>query len=181
MAGRYNEGKAIDAVLRRVEARAHAFRLSDDRSPDDLNDSDPLRRVDYVCTVGNKLYAFEHTGIEPFGNQIELEVHNRKLFRAIIERFDHRRDREFWELHVPVEASAGLTGSQVNRVRDALINWIEANAASLPVTLLYDRYANPFLGENVADVPFPFSLHRGTLDSPHFPRESPLYGRFTIK
>jgi hypothetical protein len=40
---------------------------------------------------------------------------------------------------------------------------------------------NPSLGEAIADVPFPVSLHRGSLDSPHFPRESPLCGRFTVK
>jgi hypothetical protein len=149
MARRYNEGKAIDAVLRRIEARDHALRLSGGRSPDDLNDPDPLRRVDYVCTVGNALYAFEHTGIEPFGNQIELEVHNRKLFEPICERFDYRADRELWELHVPVEASAGLRGAQIDRVRDLLIRWIETNASHLPVTLLYDRYATPWLGRRL--------------------------------
>jgi hypothetical protein len=100
-------------------------------------------RVDYVCTVGTVLYAFEHTGIEPFADQIELEVHNRKLFGPIVERFSNRADRELWEFHVPVEASAGLTGGQVSRVQDALIKWIEANAARFPVTLLYYRYANP--------------------------------------
>ncbi len=181
MAGRFNEGKAIDAVLRRIEARDQAFRMDDGRSPDDLNDPNLLKRVDYVCTVGRMLYAFEHTGIEPFGNQIELEVHNQKLFGPVGERFDHRADREFWELHVPVEASAGLTSGQVNRVQNALIKWIEANATRFPVTLLYDRYANPHLGETVADVPFPVSLHRGSLDSPHFPPEGPLCGRFTMK
>jgi hypothetical protein len=179
--GRYNEGKAIDAVLRRIEARDQAVRLNDSRSPDDLNDPDSLRRVDYVCTVGNVLYAFEHTGIEPFADQIVLEVHNRKLFGPIVELFSNRADRELWELHVPVEASAGLTSGEVGRVRDVLIKWIEVNAARFPVTLLYDRYANPYLGETVPDVPFPLSLHRGSLDSPHFPRESPLCGRFMMK
>lgn len=181
MAGRYNEGKAIDAVLRRIEARDQILRLNDGRSPDDLNDPDPLRRVDYVCTVGDVLYAFEHTGIEPFDNQIELEVHNRKLFGPLCERFDHRSDREFWELHVPIDAPAGLRGARLDQVRDLLIHWIETNAARFPVTVLYDRYANPSLGETIAGVPFPFSLHRGSLDSPHFPRESPLCGRFTVK
>jgi hypothetical protein len=181
MARRYNEGKAIDAVLQRIEARDRALRLNDGRSPDDLNDPDPLRQIDYVCTVGDALYAFEHTGIEPFGNQIELEVHNRKLFEPIRERFDHRTDRELWELHYPVAASAGLRGAQIDRVRDRLIQWIETNAARLPVTLLYDRYATPSLGETLADIPFPFSLHRGSLDSPYFPRESPLCGRFMLK
>src|SRR5712692_6455935 len=105
----------------RIEAREQSGRLNDGRSPDDLNDPGPLRRVDYVCTVGNVLYAFEHTGIEPFADQIVLEVQNRKLFGPIVERFSNRADRELWELHVPVEASAGLTGVQVRRVRDALI------------------------------------------------------------
>lgn len=32
-----------------------------------------------------------------------------------------------------------------------------------------------------ADVPFPVSLHRGSLDGPHFPSERPLRGRFIVK
>jgi hypothetical protein len=51
MASRYHEGKAIDAALTRIEARDQAVRQNDGRSPDDLNDPDPLRRVDYVCTI----------------------------------------------------------------------------------------------------------------------------------
>ena len=55
------------------------------------------------------------------------------------------------------------------------------NAARCPVTELYDRYANPSLGETVASIPFSFSLHRGTLAGPHFPPQSPLCGRFTVR
>ena len=127
---------------------------------------------DYVCTVGQLLYAFEHTGIEPFSNQIQLEVHSRKLFGPIVERFDHRADQEFWELHVPVEASAGLTGGEVGRVQDAFIKWIKANARRIPIAPLYEQYANPSLGESTAGVPFRFSLHRASL-----PSNSPLCGR----
>jgi hypothetical protein len=98
---RYNEGKAIDAMLRRIEERDQSGRRDDGRSPDDLREADPQRRVDYVCTIGDRLYAFEHTGIEPFGNQIEMEVHNRALFAPVTKRFDKRRsDEEFWELYV---------------------------------------------------------------------------------
>jgi hypothetical protein len=32
-----------------------------------------------------------------------------------------------------------------------------------------------------ADAPFPVSQHRGSLDGPHFPSESPLGGRFIVK
>lgn len=50
-----------------------------------------------------------------------------------------------------------------------------------PVTLLYNRYANPPLGERVPGVPFPVSEHRGLLDSHYFPRKSPLCGQFMLK
>jgi hypothetical protein len=63
---RYNEGRTIDAVLRLIEKREQQRRAPDGRSPDDLMDPDPHRRVDYVCSVGESLYAFEHTSIEPF-------------------------------------------------------------------------------------------------------------------
>ena len=182
LARRYNEGKAIDAVLRRIEARDHALRLNDGRSPDDLNDPDLLRRVDYVCTVGNALYAFEHTGIEPFANHIELQVHNSNLFGPVNERFDQKRvDPEFWELHVPVDASAGLKGTQINRVRDALVEWIKGNAERFPPTRFGDSYGNTSLGETVTGVPFPVSLHRCSFDRRDFPNGSPLAGRFTVK
>jgi hypothetical protein len=108
MAARYNEGKAIDAVLRRIEAREALSRLNDGWSPDDQRDPDKDRRVDYVCTVGEQLYAFEHTGIEPFENQIEIEVHNRELFEPVMAHFKRAPNGEYWELHTPVEASVGL-------------------------------------------------------------------------
>jgi hypothetical protein len=180
MADRYNEGKALDAVLRFIEARDHTPRENDGRSPDDLKDPDEQRRVDYVCTVGQTLYAFEHTGIEPFPNQIRLADHNKKLFDPIIGRFDHRADREVWDLYVPVEASAGLTEGQVGQVQNALIKWIEANAARIPVAPRYGRHANPPLGESADDVPFRFSMHRTSLEGRYYPSDSPLRGRLFL-
>jgi hypothetical protein len=179
MAGRYNEGKAIDAVLRCIEARDRTVRRSDGRSPDDLNDPDPLRRVDYVCTVGDVPYAFEHTGIEPFRDQIEFEVHNRKLFEPIRKRFDHRADEEFWELHFPVEASAGLRGTRVRQVQVLLINWIEMNFAGFPVARYGDRYT--LVDETIIGIPFPVSLQRSSFSSRNFAQGSPLAGRFSLR
>jgi hypothetical protein len=180
--GRYNEGKAIDAVLRRIEERDKSGRHNHGHSPDDMSHPDPKRRVDYVCTVGERLYAFEHTGIEPFGNQIEMEVRNRALFEPVIKRFNNTRsDNEFWELYHPVEASVGLRGREVNRVSTALINWIETDAARFPSTRYGNRLANPFLGETVPGVPFPVSLHRWSFDDIFPPGQSPLCNRFMIR
>ncbi len=166
MADRYNEGKAIDAVLRYIEAREALSQLGDGHSPDDLKDADPERRVDYVCTVGNQLYAFEHTGIEPFENQIEMEVHNEKLFRPVMERFDRRAPAgEYWELHIPVEASVGLSGPKIKNVQTGLINWIAANSTMLPVTRFGNRYPYSAQKETTSGVPFRFALYRWSV--PH--------------
>jgi hypothetical protein len=176
MTDRYNEGKALDAVLRFIEARDHAPRENDGRSPDDLNDPDEQRRVDYVCTVGQTLYAFEHTGIEPFIDQIESGVHDKKFFDPIIECFNHRADQEIWHLYVPVGASAGLTGRKGIQVQDALIKWIEKNRGRIPVAPYYDQPTYPPLAESAFGVPFPFSLRRTT--SPM--SNSPLNDRFFL-
>ena len=141
MAARYNEGKAIDAVIRRIEAREAVIRAGSGWSPDEQRDPDEDRRVDYVCTLGNQFYAFEHTGIEPFENQIEMEVHNRNLFEPVMAHVGNRVPKgEHWELHSPVEASAGVSGDKIKQAREGLIGWITANAATLPVTRYGDRY-----------------------------------------
>jgi hypothetical protein len=163
MADRYNEGKALDAVLRFIEARDNALRKDDGRSPDDLRDPDPLRRVDYVCTVGQLFYALEHTRIEPFPNQIKLADQNQNLFDPIIARFDHRSDRELWYLIVPVDASAGLTVNNIGQVQDALIKWIETNAARVPVVPHHNQRSDLPLTESADGVPFRFSLRRASL------------------
>jgi hypothetical protein len=113
----------------------------------------------------------------PSSAKSRFEDHNQKLFDPIIERFDHRSDREVWELIVPVDASAGLAVNDVGPVQDALIKWIETNKGRIAVVPRYGRYANPPLGESTAGVPFPFSLHRT------MPPVSgtPLCGRFFLQ
>lgn len=179
MAKQDNEGKALDAVLRFIEGRDNVLRKNDGRSPDDPKNPDPdqLRRVDYVCTVGRLLYAFEHTRIEPFPNQLTLADHDQQLLEPIIKRFDHRADREVWDLIVPFDASAGLTGRQVEQVQDALIEGIETNAAHVSVVPLDWRYTYPHLTAH--GVPFRFSLDRFSLEG--YPRDSPLRGLFRTK
>ena len=177
MAERYNEGKAIDAVLRRIEVREALSRLDDGWSPDDQQDPDEDRRVDYVCTVGRQLYAFEHTGIEPFDNQIEMEIHNRNLFAPVMTRFDSAAlVGEHWQLHTPVEASVGLKGAKIKQVQTSLIAWIQANATTLPVTRFGDRYPYSAQRESAPGVPFRFALYRWSV-----PQRSKLRGVFWLR
>jgi hypothetical protein len=177
MANRDNEGKALDAVLRFIETRDNALRKDLGRSPDDPNDPDPdpLRRIDYVCTIGQTLYAFEHTRIEPFPNQIRLAEHNQKLFDPVIERFDHRPDLEVWDLYVPVEASA--TVNDVGQVQQALVKWIDANWERISVVPRYERRADSLSWEKAERVPFRFSLRRTISQA----KSSALEGRFFFR
>jgi hypothetical protein len=177
VAGRYyNEGKAIDAVLRRIEARQECAR-SDGWSPDDSQDPDSQRRVDYVCKVGHLLYAFEHTGIEPFDNHIKMHKCNETFFDPIIKRFNGTRaDQEWWTLSVPVNAASELKPSKFDRTRCALIAWVEANAAMVPLARFGDKYAGLDPGVTARDIPFPFSLRRWLIEG-----QSPLCGGFDIR
>jgi hypothetical protein len=157
----YNEGKAIDAVLRRIEAREASLRLGVGWSPDDQQDPDKDRRVDYVCTIGKQLYAFEHTGIEPFENQIKMELDNQRLFAPVMAHFRNGAPvGEHWELHTPVEASVGISGAKIKQAQTGLIAWIQANATTLPVTRFGDRYPYSARRESAPGVPFGFALFR---------------------
>jgi hypothetical protein len=181
MPSRYNEGKALDAVIRHIETRENSVRGTDGRSPDDLLDLDHRRRVDYVVSIGDRLYAFEHTGIEPFQSFIERGHHNGALFEPLAERFGQRADAEYWELYVPVEASAGLTAAQVRSVQKALVDWIDANAATTSVRRYGDRFQmnkTPIPG-----IPFPATLVKWSFTSiPDIPDgQSPLSGRFSVR
>ena len=173
MAALYNEGKAIDAVLRHIEARDGSARQNDGRSPDDEQDPDPKRRVDYVCTVGTQIHAFEHTGIEPFSDQIKMQVDNAKLFAPVMAGYKQIPPTEYWELHVPVDASVGLSGRKIKKVQDALIDWINANAATLPVKRFGDRLPYATDRESIPDVPFRFALYRYSM-----PQSSPMAEQF---
>ncbi len=173
MVRRYNEGKAIDAVIRCIEERDRCRRGNDGYSPDDLRNTDENHRVDYVVTIGTHLFAFEHTGIEPFNKQIKMGKDNTALFAPIIQKFDKRPDSEFWTLWVPVHASEGLNRSTIPSVQQALTGWIETNVSSVPVIRYGER---PIIDVTTSDVPFRFSLHRTTV-----PQNSGLSGRIDLR
>lgn len=63
MVSRFNEGRAGDAVIRRIEPREGCRRENDGRSPEWEGHAAP---VEFACTIGGRLFAFEHTGLEPF-------------------------------------------------------------------------------------------------------------------
>lgn len=75
----FNEGKACDAVIRRIEAREGHTR-TELRFPEREHHSAP---VELTCRIGHHLFAFEHTSIEPFERLTELEAKAGAHFKPI--------------------------------------------------------------------------------------------------
>jgi hypothetical protein len=168
--GRFNEGRALDAVLRRIEERDGCRRGDDVRSPERERHAAP---IDLACTMGGRLFAFEHTGIEPFPGQIEGEEHSRSLFRPIADGLAGALpSAESFELHVPVDATVGLRRGEVPQIRDAIVRWVRETAPTLPIAP-YGRYITPIRKLTLPGVPFPVSLHR-------FAAMGPMRGRFSV-
>jgi hypothetical protein len=71
----FHEGKACDAVIRVLEARERGNRR-DVRSRE--KDGDPAP-IELTCRIGDRPFAFEHTGIEPFAGHVKFEAEARTM------------------------------------------------------------------------------------------------------
>lgn len=152
----FNEGKACDAVVRVIEMARGAIRANV-LLPERERHRAP---VEYVCSIGERRYAFEHTGVEPFHKHIELERKAKLHFGPIIEGVVGRLPTDtHFKLHVPIKATLDLDRRELALVQKTLIEWIVANAASQPTARL-DGYIHDIRYKRIEGVPFEFSLHR---------------------
>jgi hypothetical protein len=166
---RFNEGKACDAVIRRIEVREGAQRQNL-RSPERERHAAP---IELVCHIGGKLFAIEHTGIEPFAGHMQLEAEAATHFKPIEAMVAGALPAtEHFELHIPLKATQGLKGAAIRRIHDVLVPWIVATAPTLPIARL-GRYVTPIQPVSLPGVPFEVSLHRTTTEG--FP------ARFSIR
>jgi len=162
---RSNEGKACDAILRQIEARERAARCNL-IFPEKTHQVGP---VELVCNVGPHLFAFEHTRIEPFAGHIQLEAEAERHFNPISERVAPLLPAQSrFELHLPAGAMLGLNDRDARPIRDALVNWILAEAPGLP-TARPGRFILPVKNFTPPGVPFAVSLYRWERDGLPFP------------
>jgi len=156
MTDTFHEGKACDAVLRFIEAREGTTREAV-RCPDREGHSDP---VELTCLLNGSLFAFEHTGIEPFSRQIELGKHAAAFFQPIEEALAAILPHtELFHLHVPVDATRGLKPRNIPTIRQNIVAWVQAVAPTLPLNTRA-RLTSPQRNVSVTGVPFPMSLYR---------------------
>lgn len=155
----FNEGKACDAVIRRIEAR-EGHQRSHLRYPEREGNSAP---VEMICQIGGRLFAFEHTGIEPFEKHIELEAKAKIHFGPIQDGVAGRLPAtEHFELLIPVKSTLGLEGGALRRVQATIVEWVVATAPGLPIARP-GRYVTPLRYVKLPGVPFEVHLARVSL------------------
>jgi len=154
---RFNEGKACDAIIRHIEAREGHMRQNL-RFPEKEGHNSA---VELACSIGGQLYAFEHTGIEPFEGHIEIEA--KAHFQPLRTMFSGKIPQgEYYDLHVPAGATLGLKRAQLSNIMLTLAAWISTEGPRLQLAPI-GRKGIPVA--RVADtiVPFSVTLYRCAL------------------
>jgi hypothetical protein len=160
MANLYHEGKVCDAVLRFLEAHGHTKR---DKccSPETERHNAP---IDLACYMDDRLWGFEHTSIQAFEGQIEVDVHFRKFVSPIEKAFLSILPlSEQYVLYVPIDATQtlkGLTKQEKQKIRNAIVDWVSVIAPTLPGSSSFGAPISAHRQVSVAGVPFPMSLGR---------------------
>jgi hypothetical protein len=150
-----NEGKVLDAVIRRIEER-DGVKRADVRDPESERHPSP---IDQACTFNGVLHAFEHTEIEPFPEHIETQKHNAELLAPITAAVaDLAKPDECFQLLVPITATVGVKRADHDGVRVALVDWIRKEA---PGTKALPYASRGYMKEmQPPGVPFPVTLVR---------------------
>jgi hypothetical protein len=166
----FHEGKACDAVIRVLEAREGQTRR-DVRSPE--KDSDPAP-IELTCRIGDRLFAFEHTGIEPFAGHVKLEAEAPRHLDPIRYMLAGTLPpNDVFELHMPAMAMQGKRKREIEQIQIALAAWIEATAPTIKAAP-YASYPRSVQKVTPPGVPFEVSLYR-------FLPAAPVPGFFMIK
>lgn len=152
-----NEGKACDAIIHHIEARANAQRANvrlHDKHPE------PDRRVELTFEVGSSLYAMEHTGIEPFPDFMRMNRDSQRLFDPIKRGVSSALSpNEILEVHIPLGALTGLTNKELRRIQDTLVHHIIRTTPGVPVRS-YADYIGDLRPVTPPGVSFPVTLYR---------------------
>jgi len=159
-----NEGRACDAIIRHIEARAKARRTNvrfHDKHPE------PGRRVELTFELGSGLYAMEHSSIEPFPDFMRMNRDSQRLFDPIIRGISPSRPpNEILELHIPVGGLTALSNKGLKRIQGVLVRYVIATAPGVPVRS-YADYIGDLKPVTPLGVPFPVTLYRfDSLGSP---------------
>lgn len=167
MKRRFNEGKACDAVLRYLEEREDGKR-EQLRFPEEEGHPSP---IELTCMLNGRLFALEHTGIEPFPHHIKLHAQVSALMKPVeAHLLTTLPSSQTFDLGIPVDAAQGLKPRDIPGIRKRIIDWVETTAPTLSAQRM-EGMVESLHNVSVEGIPFPLWLsHEGeTLpDDTHF-------------
>ena len=160
----FHEGMACDAVIQTLEVRMGMTRR-DLRSPEKERAIAP---IEFTFKIADLLFAFEHTGIEPFAGPVRLSAEATRDLDPIKHKVTGQLPPDdHFELLMPARAMQGLKRREREQAQEALANWVQVTAPTLP-RANWGRYVLPIKKVMPPGVPFEVSLHRSTRP-PEFP------------
>jgi hypothetical protein len=153
----FNEGKVCDAIVQRLEGRDRCTRHGL-RWPEDEGHPHP---VEAAFMIGNRLFALEHTGIEPFKGHVRMEAEAERHFKPITDALkDALGTTAVYELHMPANAFQVRRMPEIRRLQEAIIAWVLQTAPAVP-SRRYADYRGTTIGPvTPPEVPFALSLYR---------------------
>jgi hypothetical protein len=123
-----NQGKACDAVVRCLEARAGVKR-ADISHPEKDGTGPP---VELRFRLGTQSYAIEHTQIEAFAGQIHTEEELGQLIRPVMDELSGTLPKPgIYHLYFPTSARVGVKANVLQRIRSDFIEWVREHAQHL--------------------------------------------------
>jgi hypothetical protein len=155
----FNEGKACEAIVQCLEERANLSRAGL-RWPEQEHHPFP---IEAAFTIGDQLFAMEHTGIEPFKGHVKMNAEADRHFEPIIDALnDYLGWNSLFELIIPAKALQGRAMAEVRTIQHAIMDWFKETALTVPSRPFGDRRKqNPSIGPiTIPGVPFAISLYR---------------------
>jgi len=150
-----NEGKACEAIVQRLEERANGKRTGL-RFPEQEQHASP---VEAAFSIGDQLYALEHTVIEPFEGHMKMEAEADRHFKPIEDALkDALGNTAMFELVIPVNAFQVKKKGEIEAIQKALIEWVKASASTMPKSA--DGRGTSSSSAATPQVPFAVTLQR---------------------
>jgi hypothetical protein len=160
-----NEGRCLDAVIRVMELELGQTRKNL-ISPEQSGHKHP---VELVCEIGNSRYAFEHTIVQSFPNQITDGFKFIGMTDTLITELEENLPKNvFVQVVIEIGATDGIKQHEVSKIKASLGKWIISTAHQLsPKGNISTEYGKP------DGVPFSVSLNMQSWHGPtkiHFAR-----------
>ncbi len=174
---RFHQPEACEGIIQYLERREGKKR-HDVQLRDIGGHTSPNARVELTFRLGGRLYALEHTGIEPFDGFMKHQNRSHDLFRPL-ETGAAQALGKFLapgvviEMHIPVDAFAGRKIREIGALQAILIEHVRVTAPTLPVRR-YGDCRGTLVRAQPSGLPFEVALVR--FDGPH-----KLPGRFQLK